>query len=294
MASSADETHVGEVSVDAVVVGTDGSDEALRAVAWAARGAAVMKRTLVIVHAWVWPLYNIDLGPVSGIKDSGLQRAAERVLEEAEAEARKTAPEIKISTRLVVGRAGDKLAEASRDANLVVVADRGLGGFLGLLLGSTSLRLVTGSHAPVLLVRGADHDGGPVVAGVDGSAESDLAVQRAAELADFTGNSLNLIHVDRLGAYQSDAVSEDGEPAEMLEKAVQIAKQTAPSIEVSSSVVSAKSAPKALIDASETARIIVVGSRGSSQFAGPLGSTTHALLQHAKCPVLCAVAPKSD
>lgn len=46
-----------------VVVGTDGSEVALQAVRAAAREAAERGCPLRIVHAFIWPLMRVPLGP---------------------------------------------------------------------------------------------------------------------------------------------------------------------------------------------------------------------------------------
>ena len=46
-----------------IVVGVDGSDESLSAVEFAAQEARIRGTGLHIVHAFIWPLYNIPLQP---------------------------------------------------------------------------------------------------------------------------------------------------------------------------------------------------------------------------------------
>ena len=51
--------------------------------------------------------------------------------------------------------------------------------------------------------------------------------------------------------------------------------------------IGARSAGAELVDASEEAQLVVVGSSGAGPLIGlVLGSTTHAVIQHAACPVL--------
>lgn len=48
------------------------------------------------------------------------------------------------------------LVERSTSADLLVVGNRGLGGFKGMLLGSVSLRCVSHAACPVVVVRSPD------------------------------------------------------------------------------------------------------------------------------------------
>ena len=50
-------------SAGPVVVGVDGSESSLDAVRLAAREAAVRTRPLLVVHAFVWALVRVPLGP---------------------------------------------------------------------------------------------------------------------------------------------------------------------------------------------------------------------------------------
>lgn len=53
---------------------------------------------------------------------------------------------------VVEGPAARALLETARGADLLVVGSRGRGGFLGLLLGSTSHQVVTHASCPVVVV----------------------------------------------------------------------------------------------------------------------------------------------
>ena len=63
-------------------------------------------------------------------------------------------PEITITCSVVHGNVAEKLIDASRRVDLLVVGSRGRGGFAGLLLGSTSDQVVQHAHCGVLVDRG--------------------------------------------------------------------------------------------------------------------------------------------
>ena len=68
-------------SADPIVVGVDGSEQSTAAVRWAAREAYRRQAPLHVVHAWVWPLYHVPLGPAPGAPlGAGLRAAAESIL----------------------------------------------------------------------------------------------------------------------------------------------------------------------------------------------------------------------
>ena len=61
-------------------------------------------------------------------------------------------PEVTVQQQLIRSRPARALLESSRTAQLVVVGSRGRGGLTGMLLGSTSQALITGSSSPVVIV----------------------------------------------------------------------------------------------------------------------------------------------
>jgi nucleotide-binding universal stress UspA family protein len=262
-----------------IVVGHDGSDQSAAAVRWAAKLARSTDRELSIVHAWVWPLLTDDLGPVPGVADSGHRNTALRLLRDAAEEAGEAAPGARISTEIVIGNGRSVLEHASETADLVVVGNRGLGGFLGLLLGSVTLGLTAHAGCPVIVARGDDEPRGPVVVGVDHSEVSLEAVDAAARLARALGSTLKVVHVQR---GESDPTGRAEKAARAtLDTAVRRARAIPSGLEVTGEVVPDKNASRGLLAAAKDAGLLVLGHRGEGKRW--FGSTAHAMVHHARC-----------
>ncbi|WP_121395160.1 universal stress protein [Micromonospora sp. M71_S20] len=282
-----------------VVVGVDGSPASLLAAEHAARAAVLRSRPLHLVHGYLHPLgYGVPLNPY----DVGLPaptEEAQKMLERTAADLAGRCPGLTVEVRQVAGGPGATLVEESRRAELVVVGSRGLGGFAGLLLGSVGTQVAAHAHCPVLVVRPAEEPipvAGPVLVGVDGSEPAELAVGYAADEAARRGDGLVLVHVqppdgDRPAA---DEVTETqaaahADSAELLATAAAAVRGSHPGLAVEGRLLRAPKAEQALVEASEDAALVVVGSRGRGGFAGLLlGSVSQALVQHAHCPVLVA------
>jgi nucleotide-binding universal stress UspA family protein len=73
------------------------------------------------------------------------------------------------------------MLQHSRQAVAVVIGDRGLGRFEGMLAGTVATQLATYGSSPVIVVKGRPEHEGPVVVGVDGSARSLRALEFAAD-----------------------------------------------------------------------------------------------------------------
>jgi nucleotide-binding universal stress UspA family protein len=222
-------------------------------------------------------------------------------LREAAAQAQDESPGIDVTTEMVTGQPVDLLTQRSPDVELVVLGSRGLGGLSGLLLGSVAVGVVSHARCPVVVVRGdsiehplqqRDHDpAAPVVVGLDGSPTSEAALAFAFDWATRHAAPLVAVHawtdvtVDPAVAtllYRDDVREEESRLlAEQLagwgEKYPDVAVQR---------VLAPDRAAHALLERSETARLLVVGARGRGGMAGLLlGSTSQALLHRAGCPV---------
>lgn len=273
-----------------IVAGYDGSEEAGAAVRWAAHHARLRGSPLRVAHCSIWPLLTGNLGPVPGVADSGLERYAEAVLEEGVNHARSAAPELDVEGTLLHGLPAPHLARVSAGEQMLVVGSRGLGGFLGLLVGAVSLELAATANCPVGVIRFDHHPAGPVVAAVDGSG-SPTAVEDACAVAAASQAGLTIVHVRRAPAgypppYPHDSLAAETAAEKVLRSAIDRARTLAPGIRIEGNVLTDTSVPHAILKASAEARLLVVGTKGHGLIRETIGSTAHAVLHHARGPVL--------
>jgi nucleotide-binding universal stress UspA family protein len=140
-----------------IVVGHDGSRSAATAVRWALEHAAAVGGRVRVVRGWSMRrpprLEHRSVGYVPPIEDFEAAVAAD-----LRADCTGVAggePAVEVEYVAFRGPASNGLLEAARDADLVVVGARGLGGFRGLALGSVSDQVVRHAPCPVVVVRDA-------------------------------------------------------------------------------------------------------------------------------------------
>ncbi len=278
-----------------IVVGVDGSPSSLGAVDVAAAEARLRGLPLRVVHAFIWPYFGVPLGPSPyGPPDGGLQHEAERLVAEAVERAARTT-DVEVTGDLVTGGAAAVLLQESVDAAMVVIGDRGLGGFSGLLIGSVAVQLAAHAHCPVLVVRGEVRSSGPVVLAVDGSPSAAPAVALAFEEAALRRAPLTAVHAwlgpaarapgDMLPVVH-DVDQVEAEEARLLSEALAGCRERHPDVEVREELVHGP-ARAVLVERSAQAQVLVVGTRGRGGIRGLLlGSVSHAVLHHGECPVL--------
>ena len=134
-----------------IVVGVDGSESSLEALAWAARQAHFTGSTLEIITTWEWPSSYGWAVPVPN--DFDPEEDVRKALESAVEKVRAEYPDVRVDPRVVSGHPAPVLVEASKGADLLVVGSRGHGEFVGMLLGSCGEYCATNAHCPVLIFR---------------------------------------------------------------------------------------------------------------------------------------------
>jgi nucleotide-binding universal stress UspA family protein len=278
-----------------VVVGVDGSACSLDAVDLAAREAVLRDLPLHVIYAYVWPYIDVPVGaaPVP-LSDDALRDDAEQIVRQAVERARATAPAADVTGEAIIGPPTPTLVDQSRTASLVVIGDRGLGGFIGLLVGSVAVQLAAHARCPVLVARGRADPTGDVLVGVDGSSANEPAVGFAFEEAALRGVGLTALHAwthpvpaepGEMPPPVYDAADVEVEQERVLAESLAGWRHKYPHVPVRCRPVRGH-VRQVLIEATEQAQLVVVGSRGRGGFTGLLfGSVSQAVLHHSACPV---------
>lgn len=140
----------------------------------------------------------------------------------------------------------------------------------------------------------------PIVVGVDGSDTSDAATVWAARAAANHGAPLHLVAAQpapvipggMVVTSQSYFDDLDAESRRVLGEAKTLAEKAASGLDIEATIHHAPPIP-VLLDLSEQARMIVLGTRGrSAARSALLGSVTASVVTHARCPVV--VIPSVD
>jgi nucleotide-binding universal stress UspA family protein len=283
---------VEEATAGAVVVGADGSEPSLRAVRWAAQEAAMRAAGLTVCcvavagtdeQPMLWDGQQLVLIPA----DDVLRRAI-RVATDATAE-------VAVAGDVLRGDPAYQLLARAREAELLVVGARGLGAFVGLLVGSVSEHVAGRADCPVVVVRGEASPDLPVLVGVDGSAANQAAVGFAFAAAARRGVELVALSAAEpewvrpaVGSPGLPVVDVDGvehAARARLDDALRQWTDRYADLPVRRVAVPGGAA-RALIEASSRAGLAVVGSRGHGTLSGVfLGSVSRHLMRHADCPV---------
>ncbi|MGF0319649.1 universal stress protein [Nocardia fluminea] len=274
-----------------IVVGVDGSAQAMSAVRWAAEEAALHHAPLHLTHAigtgW-------DLGPRLGVvslRNKAYHDEGATALDTAERIARQAAEPntLDVSLDLVWPAPVPVLAKRSRTARQLVVGSRGMDAIDRTLLGSVSSALVRRSMCPIVVIPASDKSnrGRPIVVGVDGSAASVRAIDVAFEEA--AARDVEVVAV--LAWTEPETAAADTEMAEhahaVLSQSLAGYAEKYPQVRVRR-VVAEDDPAQRLLQESENAQLIVVGSRGRGLAGFTLGSVSRVVLDSATVPVLVA------
>ncbi|MFI6862184.1 universal stress protein [Streptomyces sp. NPDC050421] len=280
-----------------VIAAVDGSTHSRDALDWAAREAAGRGLPLMVVHV---RLLTRRTG------QEAQQREAEELLAESVRRVNRIAPGLRPTTLAPLDFPSAALVSLSRDASLVVVGSRGLGGFRSLMLGSNSLATASMAECPVVVINGGPPDEEPdenapevfrdIVAGVAADESSEAVLEFAFDTATARpGARLRIVHgwtmfssvLSGGPVFDRDAAADAAERS--LAELTAGWREKYPQVDVVKEPVNG-SASRTLVTASATAALTVIGRRKGGESLGlglsPVAQTT---LTHALGPV--AVVP---
>jgi nucleotide-binding universal stress UspA family protein len=189
------------------------------------------------------------------------------------------------------------LVDRSKDTDLLVVGCHGRTGLRERLLGSVSTGLLHHAHCPVAVVHGETppHEQSaqlPVLVGIDGSRASEVATAIAFDEASWRGVDLVALHAwadEDMSLYTSMEESALRSAAnKTLAESLAGWQDRYPEVAVHR-LVELDNPASHLLDRSQHAQLVVVGSHGRGGFAGMLlGSVGTAVAQAAHVPVIVA------
>ncbi|MFZ4265291.1 universal stress protein [Streptomyces arboris] len=294
-----------------VTVGMDESPESLAAALWAAEEASLLDVPLHLIHVEEWPV----TAEVPVLSAESLVERYETLLRATADRVRADRPGLDVTTEMARGRAPAELTAAANEAEVTVLGSRGLGGVVGFLIGSVSLAVVGRARRPVVLVRSGSASSGAgsgdpdpgsgsgsgsgsgIVLGVDIEQPCDPLLAFAFGEAARRDEELRIVHSwspPPAAGYTAILNPSVGsglgqKAAEGLAGMVGPWRSKFPAVRVTEQAVVGPAAA-ALVDASRSAGLLVVGRRSRRSPVGPhLGHVAHAAIHHSPAPV--AVVP---
>ncbi|MFE1248475.1 universal stress protein [Streptomyces sp. NPDC058735] len=297
-----------------IMVGLDGSPESRAAAEWAAREATLRHVPVRLVHVWEPAPAHLAQAPLLGPET--VQEWTEWIPREAAEGLALRHPGVDVTTVHKGGRPADVLADAARDAELLVLGSRGLGGIAGFVVGSVGQAVVARAEAPVILVRAGEQAADehamdpsgipsaatafrPVLLGLDTRSHDDAVVSFAFEEAARRDTPLRVLHAWNLPPYNiyglSDGVNLYDElvraHAEELTDVLGPWRNKYPGVEVVEESRCGSPASH-LVKGAREASLIVVGRRiRHSPLGAHIGAVAHAVMHHAAAPVAVVAHP---
>ncbi len=283
-----------------IVVGVDESSAAKAALRWAVRDAELRGIPLTLVHAVSpevssWPSVRLPPGLARWQRDHG-RRLVDEALKLVD-EASQHGGSTEVHSEVLLSAAIPTLVDLSKQAELVVTGCRGSGQWPGRLLGSVSSGLLRYAKCPVAIVHEDDKvtshaDSAPVLVGIDGSAASESAAAIAFDEASRRNVGLVALHAwndaDLSDWPENDWPATQSAADEVLAERLAGWQERYPDVPVTRTVVRDKPAHQ-LVERSQDAQLLVVGSRGRGGFAElVVGSVSETVAQLATVPVIVA------
>lgn len=264
-----------------IVVGVDGSAASAEAVRWAAEDAVLRGLKITLLQTISSPFGRPPSDEMRRKADQIIDGVAAMVADVVGGNA------LVVSRELLTGHPVDVLVEQSKHADLVVVGFRGHGLFGQRLLGPVSEGVLYHAHCPVAVVRADAREtlraaDAPVLVGVDGSATSERAIAWAFEEAQARGVPVVAVYAHR------DAPDDRADASLTLQNVLSPHQERYPGVDVVD-IVTAERPAVELVNRSQTAQLVVVGSRGRGGFAGMLlGSVSSDVVRSVEVPIIVA------
>ena len=254
-----------------VVVGVNGTSSGLAAARLGAREAVARGQPLRILHVFSGPGgRSFDNAPdwATARHEAGL------IVARAVATASRTAPGVPVEGLLADGLPVRELLRQSRAAELIVLGDDDLTLSPRLPVDSVLVQTVARARCPVVVARGVRPPAGPLLAAVDGSPSSLLALRVAAAEAHRRSIAVEVVHV-----VDSPAGLAAGH--RLLEATL----AAVPELRGARSRLLVGEVAPILIRASRRARMMIVGPRGVGG-GSLLGAVALQLLRRCACPTV--------
>ncbi|OSC40550.1 universal stress protein [Mycobacterium decipiens] len=286
-----------------ILVGVDGSAQSDAAVAWATREAVMRQVPITLLHVVAPVVVGWPVGQLYANMTEWQQDYAQQVIDRARAALTNSLGESEppqVHTEMDFSNVVPTLINASQEASMMVVGSQGMGALGRLLLGSVSTALLHHAHCPVAVIHshaGATPDPtAPVLVGIDGSPASEAATAFAFDEASRRGVDLVALHAwTDLGMFPvlgMDWPDRENREEEVLAERLAGWQEQYPDVRVHRSLVCDKPA-RWLLEHSEQAQLVVLGSHGRGGFSGMLlGSVSSAVAHSVRIPVI-VVRPSS-
>ena len=276
-----------------VLLGTDGSPDAVRAVDWLAGFPLPVESQILVIS--VLP----HLGSRAAEHADAVHAQARQVVEDAR---RRLAPRV-VDVVVVEGGVRERLLQTAEEwkADLIVLGARGLSGVERVLLGSVSLSVAREAPCAVMIVKGAATTVQRVVVGLDGSdhsrhalgfmaslplaTETDLVLIGVAEKTHFPRSAPSLV-ADQLRAVIADIDEEEKARKHQILVEAETMINRRGRVHLRSVV---GNPPDEIVAAANAtgAQLIVLGSRGLGRLQRfVLGSVSERVLLQSECTVL--------
>jgi len=279
-----------------IVVAVDGSPASNSAACWAARDAALRNIPLTVVHAVAtptatWPPVPYPDSLAVRLEDEG-KKAVVHAIKIAE-DAMPGDQKVVINRELVYATPALALIKMSDEAETIVVGTAGRGLLARSLLGSVSSTVVRHAKCPVAVIRDEDlpDPHAPIVVGIDGSRASELATAIAFDEASRRGVELMAVHawsdltMIELPGLDWSAVEAEAERS--FSERLAGWQERYPDVAVHRILVCDRPA-RQLVEKSESAQLVVVGSHGRGGLTGMLGSVSNTVVHSVRRPVIVA------